>query len=170
MKISKNSWHYRLQHWVFKDGVGKNLCQYTWMMLASLIMTLILGLIVGVASPFIALIWFLNWMFEKTYGSRFGKYFVVYDKYLLLLINGVVALVFIDALAGNMFYTSTETFASAYIGSFVAAFTLLFFMNTIIIVAAKETNKPKNYEPDDLIGGWIKAKKEKVCPLINFVD
>jgi hypothetical protein len=157
MKISKNSWHYKLNKLAQTDACydlkyGMSLCQYFWCTVFAILKLL------GVAS-----------------GGLFILYgvFIIFHLFVLTPINSLSYL-----LLGVGFDANIE------VGIIVLIAELVLITMAGVYGAARgeidvfpkwlkfKTNKPKQDKESkpNLIVEYIKAKKAKVCPLVKLED
>lgn len=174
MKINRNSWHYRLQDALEMDPWKKNnLCSYFW----NTVLSMLLGIMVAfplLGTSLIVFVWWVTYRsLDKVYKSKHGETFAHYDKYLFALVLGTSLLAITSGL-GALFY-NLEPLESAWT-VYAAAFSMSVICSTglyaIIKRATKDAGKYK-LKPettDDLLSAWLKAKKQKICPLIEFTE
>jgi hypothetical protein len=142
MEINRNSWHYRLLK--FSDTVpSTSLCLYFWQVA---LVVPIKGLVVAV------------------FGSLLGVCLVTF---LLLFAAPLATLLFF--LISDL-PPSSDWVLLNLLGAIIWLIPIVLFGEVAVkkILRNKETNyTPK--EPNILLE-FLKAKKEKICPLIQFVD
>lgn len=136
MKISTNSWHYKVLGWAFKcsvrhDNVG--ICKYFWMVVASLFWYVILSLgAISAVAVFSGWIPILLWQWY----------------------TGVMV-------SQDFFEFSLAMFTVLSLGA--GASLLVVFGKPLL-------RKRKRKEPPNILFEYVKAKKQKVCPLVEVVD
>ena len=124
MKISKNSWHYRLIN-LFDIDHSYDLCSYFWQVIGSIFLLAILVLIS-------ASVVFCSF-------SIIGHFFI----------DGLMDY----AVAGGILWICSLT---------------------IILIGEMQERKAKeeisNFKPENpsILVKWLKAKKEKICPILKF--
>ena len=172
MKISRKSWHYRL--FDFYDTIQpKNFCGYFWL-------TVVLSFILP---------WFLicKSFFNVTNDSitNFGDflikktstkvqlvmcYFLWIGMFLFNLASLIGLVLFIFVLQGN------QIFFSVIITLLALPIFFTIIISTIISVAeatkslTNQIHYSSYHKEPGLFVSWIKAKKAKHCPLIEFTD
>jgi len=142
MKISKNSWHYKMltEKFFFADrwNPSRSLCLYFWQVMFRLAMGVFICMVV--ASPLVFLMVNVNGYLPETLGVA----------------------VAIWALLG--------TFILAICGMIL----ILLFLTGVMYLVEKLKSRyfpKKEYTPkESLIINYIKAKTDKVCPIIEFKE
>lgn len=147
MKISRKSWHYKTQCEVF-DTETSNLCLYCWRTIfALLVMTVLLSLL------FVVVVVTNGFLF-KVRGYRVRSYYLVtFATTVWLLVthgNDVVTLAV---------RVATEPVFLAVVGILAGA-AALYVIGT----------KVRHLESWKLMKTWIKARKDGVCPIIEYED
>jgi len=181
MKISSNAWHYKFQAFFFRNDEPRTLCNYVNRLLVSVLETLVLlcvspailavAAIIGmcVILPTIAL--------EKFYSTKVGKVVGWYDGYIL---TGA-ALIFWTWVTVSLFNnagTIHNHWTNLGMSMFVGAMCLIFVAIIVVKNWYSESGIQITFGPDaetipresGVLLSWVKAKKEKVCPLIEIVD
>lgn len=196
LKVSTQSWHYRLRAQVF-DNRPKDLCSYFWSTVASAFV--MVGFYIGMGLWFVLrpIVWILRKVFRSFGRNADTIETVVGYSLAALAIGGLVALTGwgIWALIYN-----TDGFLWGVLmvlmwagivaaGAAVAILVILLIAGIVHVIkkwhrnrppkpakpnAAASLPKPKKEEvPGDstwtLIWGFLKGKKRKVCPLIELV-
>ena len=157
MNISKKSWHYKLvTNSVFIPS--KSLCSYFWQVFLVLAFYV---LVTGIPLGFLAIVaYFPGYdllaamgLVEKGNHAALAWYFKPLVSVVGLLcfsiILGVAVLVLYYPLIGVLF--------------------ILQWVKRMLEVKLN-LSESKEKDPKTLVGKFIKAKKEKVCPVINFVE
>ena len=143
MKISTKSWHYKLRD-MYNTEPQRGLCKYFWQTVL-----LVLGL------PF------------------FGMYklFIklpVYVKFALLFIYSFSSVVFFWY---SLVYQEEPNIYFLFLLPFVMLGVLFaFVLITWLIVELEQKIKSKDNNKISLVKEYIKAKKQKICPILEFVD
>lgn len=151
MKLSKNSWHYKL-NMLYDDWVPSNLCPYFW---KTVYRTILLPLNLVLAIPMFILEWI--------YGDRFdGKSDWIWIKAILGFMIFLVLLCGISAIA--MLFIQREAVVAVGVTGWIIIFGIGFSWLWGKYQDSRENNPPS------LIGSYFKAKKEKVCPKIEWED
>lgn len=143
MRLRRDSWHYRLVNWGFTGefNISENLCTYFWQVVLSMIMAM--GVVaVGLVIAFIVYMVCLHYPWAL-WTDAIGSNFII-----------------------NVFYSM------AWIGGG------LFLRNTLDdmdllgpeIKCLTPSGEPKPPKEPGLVSQFIKAKKDKFCPNIEFVD
>lgn len=183
MTIKKSSWHYRMLT-SYQVSVPNNLCGYFWKVAACLlIITPLLGTLGGIL---VATGWFCGFKFaEKDY--RFNKGLFYPYKY---GIYGRAKKEFVApwhiTLASLLFYFLTTAYpkyiiekTGAFFGNedvkaiFIVTSAALVVMGIYILIIIGlyiGISRARRSETMALLRAWLKAKKEKVCPLLTFED
>lgn len=140
MKIKKNSWHYLLLNAI--SDVPNTLCAYIGKFIEIIVVLSIALYIVGSIVSFPFMVWFVDY---NTVGW-IGK--------ISMMTGFSVLFIFIVGIGAGIY-------------QFVAA-------NWDQFVTDKLPQLPRNDEPETgmwyLTKQWLKAKKDKVCPLLEFTD
>lgn len=151
MKISRNSWHYRLQTRFFHT-IPTNLCQYVWRLLWSVLWSLVFGLGVIIIGLFaIGILICVVWSWILAFQGQF------------------------------MWNTSTEHSMYSVVGlGFMVTISIVvtFFIcllgkiyGKLLALYPKQKKKIKKTKSrPNIFYAWLKAKKEKICPLIEYDD
>lgn len=153
MKVNKNSWHYKavtgdtlgvsgISYW----KVSRSLCMYFWQVLGMLIYKagiLLIGLPI-ILSIFVVI------PLTSLVGWVVTGNVVRGDTGLIILFAEVCAiLIFLIVFGGSVAYNKYEDFQYKKM--------------------LKEDDNPVEKEPN-LVVEFIKAKKEKLCPMLEFVE
>lgn len=154
MIVNKNSWHYILNIWMesVKEWQNYTLCKYFWLTVLSLVkLAVSTAFAVGVGILGIFLLW-------------------------LLLINPILA--WVTLMAGME--VGWVDYDVMYIGmvGMMLALTFIGTMETVngrmkVVPEWINTTKKRGITPPkqpSLLLSWLKTKKDKVCPIIEFVD
>lgn len=161
MKISKKSWHYRFQIWArekldLREYPPQSLCPYFWSTIGLGLLTAIAGVIVGVIWTAVtvagALVWL--WSVMTNRDERLAKKQAAKD-----------ALIMERARIQRAIYELEDLFYAKKISR--EEFERRYAELKAKLYGEKKVEKVK--EPS-LIMEFIRAKKAKVCPLIEFVD
>lgn len=152
MKISKNSWHYKLNRFWWPVSRPQSLCTYFWSTVAALVVTV--GAVVS--TIFVA--------FCTLFAAGAMGYFMVTFEFPRINTVSVWQLVFLYSWAG------------------VGLFALICYITTQI-ADWHTTRKHEKYIRDlkafvegkpekepNVFWAYLKAKKEKVCPFIEYTD
>ena len=147
MKISKQSWHYRLVNDSFTLP-SNNLCTYVWQIIVSLIFWLIFIMFVSSAAFIIAsgLAVFVLPHFVDVWGYE-GHWRV---KKLIELV-----MVF-----GALFWIVCAGFSISYLWGFL--------IDKLITDRREGSFKSVKSRKPSIVSEYIKAKKQKICPMIEF--
>ena len=142
MKINKSAWHYELitegLFWLDGQLPSRSLCVYFWQVVWMLLKGV--GVAMLVASPLVALAW-----------SVAG-----YSPEALLMLVPYVVWAYIGA----------TCLAMAVI--FVFAGTVVLICEGVKLMVKKIGIKKSSSSPTSLVYNYIKAKKDKICPIIDF--
>lgn len=164
MKLSKSSWHARL----YKFFIGwrnppKSICPYFWS---------IVGLLI-ICIPIIIF---------STLGYLFDKYLLKEDSYEYngWLSGDAIVMAFVANFLGTILFTAIRPiFMGLHITSLWSAFAVAIYIVIIVLISAYfiveyRENRPmkpaKLPKEPSLFKIWFKAKKEKVCPRIDWED
>lgn len=150
MNINTSSWHYRYNVWrttEWKTKSKNTLCSYFWFTIFNLFVAVLVG-------AFAIAVLFLggdliNAVVYKWFSVNCDT-FPYYSGYLVYIVYGVI------------FWGITI------LGSIGIAFLVVSVSELKQWVCNKMNSTPK--KNDGLILSWVKAKKNKLCPLINFVE
>lgn len=149
MNLSRSSWHYKLNCCAMPGFYGqpKSLCAYFWMTVASVLITagfILMGLLfltVGViVLPYP--------LYEAIWGVSWGHWAII------------CYLIFWMVLAHIAWESRTYIFQRAY----------WLHKPLFIVPTIKPRVKVRRRKPPSLFSLWWKAKKEKICPLVQFSD
>lgn len=158
MKINKKSWHYRFLKWnrSFYHEMPANLCGYVRSLLFKDALVLFVALSLAASLGFAIYGWVIIGAHYSEYGLKMigqtEKYFGGCENFAIqmALIAGIL-LVTGALLTGFVYLTvSIPDWQERY-------------------GARKSSRTIKPQEPG-LVRQWLKAKKEKVCPRIEYVD
>ena len=144
MRISRNTWHYEAVSdglfWL--DGVSpsRSLCLYFWQVVWALLKGV--GVAMLVASPFVTMTWSV----------------AAYSPEKLFMLVPYVVWAFTGALC----------LAMAAILVFAGIVALI--CEGVKLVVKKAIPKKANKSTPSLAYSYIKAKKDKICPIIDFED
>lgn len=171
MNINKNSWHYAIYRatyivWNMSPPESTNLCQYvnrTFLLLPFLFVgALFMWLSFGMVSLAVLLFgryptsyMFAGdriWTFEPYKGLQVGK-LSIYPWMVIL----PIAIVYGNIMSLTHLYWGSHHFMNAGSWSFLLGEAMAIVMALFVFSSS-------------LGGEWVKAKKQKVCPLINFTD
>ena len=156
MKVSKKSWHYKLATSINTDvsfdlryDSPVSLCQYLWAVVGAGFVWLVMGLIGllctwGLLTPLAA---FFVAITGDDFGIRFLKMSAEAGPIILLLLWMIVPV-----------WVGTILWSSGEIDFFPK------WMKLNIRPRAKKEKQPS------LVVEWVKAKKAKVCPLVEVID
>lgn len=149
MKVSTSSWHYRLNvsqnGWV-KTQARNSLCAYFWYTVFSLFKV--------VRGPLTAyfILWAIGFgLFSDTRfepGPKMGLIAYPFGCIVAVILPGVV-----------LYYLFQGT---SWLGSKVRP--------RLRKLLGRKENKPKVKKEPGLLSSYIKARKEKICPLIQFEE
>lgn len=147
LRVSTDAWHYRLYTFIWDDDIApKNLCHYFWHLLLGVLLL-----------PFVLLGRFVNWIGAGKWLSH-----VVIGG---VGIYGMVMMVF--AVMDNWWNLLLIPAAVASVLVFIIGVT------TVIWVIIKWRRKKSRVVSADstsaLVKEYVKAKKRRVCPLIEVV-
>lgn len=167
MKISKTSWHYKLnllaRNEITGDLHSKNfkptLCRYFWATLMSVLVLVFKGFAALLAIfGAVCMFWLI---FGNTFMTLFSLYTGVGLDYtahdLGFAMIGVICLIILGV--------GTESFLKSEINFWPEWFPVGKWVNKL----RNKTNKIKESKPS-LVVEYIKAKKSKVCPLLELED
>lgn len=143
MKIDRNSWHYKLIDAIFKNGPSKSLCWYFWQIPISLVAwTFILSVMAMILSCGIAILTVPIWT----------NFWPLADMGLVIIFGGCSVLLW-----HNVIFQPLKS--ALYDAP---------WNKTLFTWPPEAKEKPvKDYKPN-LIWEFIKAKKQKVCPTLEF--
>ncbi|QXO12748.1 hypothetical protein pEaSNUABM49_00535 [Erwinia phage pEa_SNUABM_49] len=158
MNISTNSWHYKMNEFVYEflnKNVATSLCGYFWQTVFAPIITLTLA-IVG-----LIVISILSWGALYLVGALFSNF--------LVWINVLPeAFQLVKNVFNWRFIPMSILFDVLVIAVFYGKYKYSSYKERKI-EEAKEKGAPIDSKPL-LVIEYIKAKKRKICPLINFTD
>lgn len=151
MKVSKSSWHYRLnvsQNGSVKTESRNSLCAYFWYTVYSLIKVLRAWLV----------LYFLSWAIGFLTVSD-----TAYDpgKYWGLVAYPLATLIF-TVLPGVLIFYLVR--GASWVGSKIKP------RLRKLIPSKKKKKKIKVKKQKGLVGSYLEARKEKICPLIEFEE
>lgn len=156
MKINKNSWHYKLvdhfDHDVVRELIYKKnvtLCQYFWSVVGALIKA---GIVVAGAAVVVALVGVL------LYG--------LFCALMFLLIPFTGAFMNYKVYDVGLMTVAFITLGSTFLGVMAACNG---DMEVVPDWMKSNTTEQEDKQPS-LLWSWIKAKKDKVCPLIKLEE
>lgn len=142
MKVSKNSWHYKLLTkgvfgfgFVSRHKVRQDLCRYFW----------------------------------QVAGTIFGT-FVLFLVIIPLVVGGFVVVPLSELVAWivtGTYVSGTPGFA---LGIAPLVMLILITVGLIVGYIKKRVKAVSAHSEPNLAVEWVKAKKSKVCPSITFVD
>jgi hypothetical protein len=179
MIVSKNSWHYKLNtskatmQWI-KDSVRYNrisLCQYFWLTVASLLIATIgvigiIAIICLVISALFALVVLpfavllnASWLYftgDLLYNAFTAKEDIDFGA-IMLFVWGFIAILVCSLMCKH----DEMDFAPEWVVN---------LWQKITKHKTKEHTFEEKVKEPSLLASFIKAKKEKVCPLIEFKD
>lgn len=146
IKISKSSWHYKLAKKSRFFDTPKNLCQYFW--------AVVWGIALYVYKPILVLMWL--------YGA-----YILYTNATVLTEPGVGVSVGIFAALCIVVLILSLIIAIGFLSLLVAygIHTILQKNNWVLGSKKCDINKKPNIAIE-----YIKAKKEKTCPLLTYED
>ena len=129
MKVSTNSWHYRL-HKFLQNEIPKSLCAYFWKLVFSVLH--IAAALAGLIFFFVLIGFLILW-----YPFSISDYKIIHPvlEVIVAFITGLGA----SALVGYTWYMTKRKISD-------------------------------DTTPDGVIMAYFKAKKAKVCPIIEIVD
>lgn len=140
MKVSRNSWHYRIlmDEWQMKARNGASLCSYFWMVVFSIFAWCMIGVLgTAVFCVFLLVSYLTGYVWYFMIAGWFGvENFHVDAIEMSFIVNAFVVLAWI--------YSMSVRFNNK-----------------------KGNSKVKQIFYDNLFAEYIKAKKQKVCPLIE---
>jgi len=128
MKVSTNSWHYRLIDWLDFNHC-RNLCAYFWQAVLAVVLATV-----------------------------------------VFPVAGVFTLVVATMPLWHMFHWNFAITVFAIGAAFIEIIVLLFLLRTIVKDRHEEemlAGERESLEPS-LAYSWLKAKHDKICPLIEF--
>ncbi len=147
MEISRNSWHYRLCNFALglhSKEPSSSLCKYFWQVLFS---------------PVLITMFFVFWAFV-----------IALVLVVLFYVPGSIANTLLCNLLGilpDSFSVDLETFNYRSVLSSVVVIIGAFICSWI---DDKNKERAAAGQPDGLVKSFIKAKKEKICPVLEFKD
>lgn len=141
MEINTSSWHYRLVMWMW-DTAPKSLCVYFW------------AVVFGVLLSPLRL---LGKGFEKT-----GKYGAIA---VLVLLAGWLLVVFIAAIIDS--WWNLLWIALVLLG--IAVFIVLAAIVVALAIKLKDRIRGNDPQPS-MTWAYVKAKKRRICPILEFKD
>lgn len=152
MKVSRKSWHYIVNSKVFEDPKG-NLCGYFWQTILAIVLFIPLYIVVFPVN-------LLQDGDSKDTSPLFSwKVFAGLFFYLaiFLLVNMIL-----------MFFVEHESVeALGVLGWIVAVSLLITYLSSIGLF---DRFKGKKEKKESLVVSYLKAKKKKVCPIIEFTE
>lgn len=141
-KINRNSWHYNLQYKFFNSGPGETLCSYFW---KTIFATISIGFLFFTLTPLILLI------------ASIAVFTIAIPFFVQEFDSNIISIMVIGTFIWII--TITETFKEL---NRKYKWTSNLFN--------KQKTKKKKHQQSSMIVEYLKAKKDKVCPLIEFVD
>lgn len=172
MQLSKNSWHYKLHRMSYVDKPATNLCPYFW----SIVWALFMFITFNFLWTFPLMLWDAirsrtkeEWdnsctrkypyFKDDRFFSSLGLNSIIFLSYCLIVMRWHIpeSELWSDKChftwhVGMMVFTAITIF-----GIFLGLYFLVRWL------------RPKKKEPS-LLGAFLKAKKEKYCPLIEWKD
>ena len=145
MIIDRNAWHYRvyqwwLQHsWGNEPGYKENLCHYFWVIVLQAPLTWI-----GGHSP-------------TTVLKRIFTCFCI--AYVVAVVIGLVG--------GIIYLAITDPITLAIVAGCIIGGTIITVVVTVVGVTVTEGRRLEIPGTVKLIGGYIAAKKHRICPFIE---
>ena len=156
MIISKNSWHYRLLKFSYGNwGIPKNLCPYFWKLVVTIFATIIFSV-------------FNIWGHKIIKDKSIDEGFISFTNFVVGSLCWVVCLILF--VMGAVFFTTDQKLKETgyclwiitiFVGVSLGSMTLYDY------IKSKRTHKIK---PPSLVKEFLKAKKNKYCPKIDFKD
>ena len=147
MKLSKNSWHYKL-NMLYDDDVSYNLCPYFW---KTMYRAILLPLNLVLAIP----IFIITWIYRDRYDEgdpMWMKGLLGFTIYL-----GITAVICMAL----MFFIQNEITIAFGSGGWIILF---------ITFGRWVHEKYEDRKQTSIFNSYFKAKKEKVCPKIEWED
>lgn len=169
MKINKNSWHYKVYAWTYEWGPPShtNLCSYVQRMFWRSLWKVLYGTVVYllyflVMTPVAFLFGNRPSLFDKEsshYDQKLFKKYRGWYAYGFELYPGYILLP-IALLYGEYQWWKHGLFTATVVHIMLALIVLGLFV--LVILPDTDTGK--------LIIAWLSAKKQGVCPLVEFQD
>lgn len=157
LNIKKSSWHYRMVDAVWADFFNKNisnsLCGYFWQVVFAPIVT------IGMIAVILAVIGVLGagvfYVVGAVIGNILAQFGLLPSSFLLE--KGV--------------FKWEHVYASIVVDLLIAAFFYSKYKYRLY-KERKRAERSQSNEPEkvNLVVEFVKAKKRKVCPVLNFVD
>jgi hypothetical protein len=189
MNISRKSWHYKIiKIW---GASPNNLCEYFWTLIICCILSILASIIILISSPaffpiygIIKCIEFLNEL-NISDNVKAKLWYVLYLScivfgfFILFVGWPIVATYFLEEDGGSISGIVLST--SCIIIFAILLYTILSYkvlyeglINWQDAYMISELNKPYNNASlsfsNNVFLAWVKAKKQKVCPLIKYTD
>lgn len=160
MIIKKSKWHYKFI--MFATGESpKTLCAYVQTLALTLLFIIPALIVTVIGKQFIK---FIN-LFLKTENKIEGEGTPIYS--IGLMPYTVLTFFLITVFCGIfMFYTE-----NVYVDTLGLIFwTLVIFCSAIFGITKLSKLKKSQRRKKGLIGSYLKAKKDKICPIIKYED
>lgn len=154
--INRNSWHFKCIAW-FETYPSHSLCIYFWQVIWSLLKGLGIGVIIGMvlSCMLFTATFFVSWLFD-------GLFYLTTDtkQFGGILGIGTLLWIFLIFIGSLVIYSEyLEEYCSKNYSEYVSKY----------FTPKKKCTKP-NLTKLNLTKEYLKAKKEKICPLITFED
>ncbi|MDE1833815.1 MAG: hypothetical protein KGH64_00595 [Candidatus Micrarchaeota archaeon] len=169
MIVNKNSWHYKVYKFSYLGvdypSESTNLCQYVRRItivvpvIGAAVLTAVLIVVLSnpiffIAGRYLKMPWQGASSMERYQGLRLGT-FELYPWHILLPTLIVIGEFFLVRRLGWVYPVAVPV---AFASVMLCALGVAYFFKQ------RSSTKPS------LLGAWLKAKKERVCPLINFEE
>lgn len=148
MKISRSAWHVRLSQKVFPGYQPKDLCSHFWIVVAGVVIALFTVLFVVSALGLGVLALVILWI-----DSRVFQYLLAHWQE-VLLISGVAVGTGIVMLVSYIAVSASSRW----------------LIERFHVNKMPHDTPPKEPKQPGLLCSWIKAKKRKICPMIEVED
>lgn len=172
MKINKNSWHYKALNRVDLSP-PRTLCGYFWKLVLACCLHVFMGVLMIaylLCLPLIALVAFMGGMKPNSWKA------VEWNEYKRIKVTKNVALypahvIFPALVLATVFIAVVMNNPLLFMALVAPA--MLFFVwvkDNPYVKQSQETSENEPLTATGVVFAFIKAKKRKVCPLIEYVD
>lgn len=176
MKIMKNSWHYKLYSKIYDLEVApppNNLCLYFWESILAMILSVLIVIFksiwVIIKSVYRILLIPINLFVELLIGFYLKGYFQ--KRVALFKVSGIkfypyqlIAIFAISIFYGEKIISILYQNYLYIFGTIISLFIIYIGIWSIYCVV----NKTRRTETWHLIKAYLKAKKQKICPFVEY--
>ena len=162
MKIKSKSWHLRLVQMYDEFYVPRDLCSYFWVVAGAIVLSLFVLVAFTAFSLGIAILFINLKIGKKIKTSRTDEAIAFLSALLTLVLYSTIGFTIAFLLDGHLIYGIITVSSGIFLTCILWIFTILFIKHHF-------EHEQKEHTPNLLIE-FIKAKKHKVCPLIEVIE